>query len=95
LDDCWSKRNDKRCATRLEFCHQIDVAFVAKQLVESLLIRPVRAFDLTVQLRRAALDVGVADAVVLYLPVELRLELMAIVLISRMRNGKLLMMWSC
>ena len=63
----------------IEFGFQIDVSFVAEQLVEFLLIGSVRAFNLAVQLRRAALDIGMADAVVLDMPVELRLELMAIV----------------
>ena len=38
-----------------------------------------RALDLAVQLRGAALDVGMPDALVLDVPVELGLELMAIV----------------
>lgn len=63
----------------IEFCLEIDVAFVAEQLVEFLLIRSVRAFDLAVQLRRAAPDVGVSYALILDMPVELGLKLMAIV----------------
>lgn len=79
----------------IEFGVQIDVALVAEQLVEFLLIGSVRSFDFAIQLWRAALDVGVADAMVLDMPVELRLEFMTLsVLISRMRNGKVLMMWS-
>jgi hypothetical protein len=58
---------------------QIHVALVGEQLVELLLIRSVRAFDLAVQLRRATLDVGMADAFVFDVPVELRLELVAII----------------
>ena len=38
-----------------------------------------RSFHLAVQLRRAPLDVGVTDAEILDVPMELRLELMAIV----------------
>ncbi len=63
----------------IEFRLQIDVALIAEQLVEFLAVWPVRAFDLAVQLRRAAPDVVVTDALVLDMPVGLRLELMAIV----------------
>lgn len=51
----------------VEFGLQIDVAFVAEELVAFLLIRSVRTFHLAVQLRRAALDVGMADALVVVL----------------------------
>lgn len=37
-----------------------------------------RTLDVAIQLRRAALDIGVANAVVLDMPVEFRLEFMAI-----------------
>ena len=58
---------------------QIDVALVAEQLVELLLVRAMRTLDLAVQLRGASSDVRVADALVLDVPVELRLELMTVV----------------
>lgn len=60
-------------------CFEIDIAFVAEQLVELLPIRPVSPFHLTVQLRRAALDVGMADAKILDMPMEFGLEFMAII----------------
>ena len=56
-----------------------NIAFVAEQLIELLSIRPMRAFHFAVQLGRTALDVGVADAKILDMPMEFRLELMAIV----------------
>ena len=62
-----------------QFCFEIDVAFVAEKLVEFLSIGSVRSLDLSVQLRRAAFDIGVADAEVLDVPVKFGLELMAIV----------------
>ncbi len=63
----------------VEFCFEINIAFVAKQLIEILSIRPMRAFHFAVQLGRIKLDVGVADAKILDIPMEFRLELMAIV----------------
>lgn len=62
-----------------EFGFQIHVAFVAEQLVEFLLVRPVGAFDFSIQLRRAPFDVGVADALVFDMLMEFGLELMAVV----------------
>lgn len=40
---------------------EIDVALVADELVELLLIRPVRPLNLAVELRQARLDVGVPN----------------------------------
>ena len=54
---------------------QIDVIRVGQQLVELLLIGPVRALHLAVQLRRPWLDVHVPDACVFHVPVEARLPL--------------------
>ena len=62
-----------------EFDLKIDVTLVAEELVELLLIGPMGPLDLAVQLGRTRLDVGVADAEVLDMPVELRLELVAVV----------------
>ena len=58
---------------------EIDIAFVAEQLVELLTVRSVRPFDFTVELRCAALDIGMANAQILDVPVELCLELMAVI----------------
>lgn len=62
----------------IEFCFQIDVAFVAEQLIELLLISSLWAFDFSVQLVRASFDVGLTNALVLDTPVELGLEFMTI-----------------
>ena len=56
--------------------HQINVVGVAEELVELLLIRAVRAFDLPVELRRPRLDVDVANALIGQMPMEQRLEFM-------------------
>ena len=61
-----------------EFDFKIDDTLVAEELAKLLLVRPMRSLDLAVQLGRARLDLGVADAEVLDLPVELRLELLAV-----------------
>jgi hypothetical protein len=53
-----------------QFGVQIDITCVAEKLVELLLIRSVGSFDLAVKLRRAGLDVGVADAFVVALPLN-------------------------
>ena len=52
---------------------------VGKELIELLLIRSVPSLDLAVQLRRRGFDVGVANAQVLNMPMELSLEFMTIV----------------
>ena len=62
-----------------ELSVKVYVTGVCQQLVELLLIGPVRAFDLAVELRRPWLDVGMTDALVLDMPMELGLELMAVV----------------
>lgn len=62
-----------------EFDFKIDDTLVAEEMAKLLLVRPMRSLDLAVQLGRARLDLGVADAEVLDLPVELRLELSAVV----------------
>jgi hypothetical protein len=58
---------------------KVYITGVRQQLVELLLVGPVRAFDLPVELRRPWLDAGMTDALVLDMPMELGLELMAIV----------------
>ena len=60
-----------------KFCFKVDVTLIAKQLIEFLLVGSVRSLDLAIQLRRPWLDVGMSDALVLDVPVELGLELMA------------------
>lgn len=49
---------------------EIDVVGVAEELVELLLIRPVRPLDLAVELRRPRLDVDVPDALIAQVPVN-------------------------
>ena len=61
-----------------QFCFEIDVSFIAEQLVEFLAVRSVRSLDLAIQLRRAAFDIGVPDAEILDVPVEFGLELVAV-----------------
>ena len=79
----------------LELGLEVDVAFGAEKLGELLLIRPVRAFDLAIELGRAGLDVGVPDALVLDVPVNLAWTSWPLsVRLSRMRNGKVAMTWS-
>ena len=55
---------------------EINVALVAEELVELLLIRAVRSFDLAVELWGSRLDVDVSNALIHQVPVELRLKLM-------------------
>ena len=62
-----------------KFLFQIDVAFVGEQLVELLFVGSMRSLDLSVELRRAWLDVGVANALVLDMPVEPGLEFVSVV----------------
>ena len=62
-----------------QFCFEIDVSFVAEQLIKFLAVRSVRSLDFSIQLRRAAFDIGVAYAEILDVPVELCLELVAII----------------
>lgn len=58
-----------------EFLREIDVVCASQELVELLLVGAVRPFDFAVQLGRSWFDVGVADATVFDVPVELGLEL--------------------
>lgn len=63
----------------VQFGFEIDIAFVAKQLIEFLPVRAVRPFYLAVELGRASFDVSMADTEIFDVPMERRLELMAIV----------------
>src|SRR6185503_5616544 len=61
---------------------QVDVirdAVPVEELVELLVVDAVRPFDFAVQVRRPGLDVGVTDVEALQVPVELRLELGAVI----------------
>ena len=58
---------------------EIDIAGVRQQLVELLLVGPMRPLHLAVELRRPGLDVDVADALIGEVPMKLGLELMAAV----------------
>ena len=58
---------------------KVYVTGVGQQLVELLLVGPVRPLDLAIELRGAWLDVGMTDFLFLDVPMELGLELMAIV----------------
>ena len=53
-----------------ESLRQIHVVGVARELVEFLLIRSVRAFDLPVELWRPRLDVDVSNALIGQMPME-------------------------
>ena len=70
----------------VEFSLQINVAFVAEKLIELLLIGTVRSLDFTIELRSAPFDVDVPDPEIFYMPMELGLEFVAIML-----NGS----WPC
>ena len=63
----------------VEFGFEIDVAFVTEQLIELLLIGTVGSLDFAVQLRRSTLYVGMPDPEIFNMPMEFRLELMAII----------------
>ena len=63
----------------VEFSFEIDVAFVTEELIELLLIGPVGSLDFAVQLRCAALYVGVPDPEVFDMPMELGLEFVIII----------------
>ena len=69
------------------FGFEIDVAFECEQQREFLLIRAVLSVHLSVRLRCAASDAGMPDALAFDMPVELRLELAAIV-ITNFTNAK-------
>lgn len=62
-----------------EFGFQIDVSFVAQQLIKLLAVGAVLLFHLSVELRRTTFDVSVADAEILDMPMELGLELVPVV----------------
>ena len=62
-----------------QFSVQVDITRMAEKLVELLLIGSLGSFDLAVELRRVGFDLGVADAFVLDMPMEFRLEFMPIV----------------
>ena len=70
----------------VEFSLQINVAFVTEKLIELLLIGTVRSLDFTIELRSAPFDVDVPDPEIFYMPMELGLEFVAIML-----NGS----WPC
>ena len=55
---------------------KIDVAFVAEQLIELLLVGAMRALDFPVELRCARFDIDMADPLVGQMPVKQGLELM-------------------
>ena len=63
----------------VEFSLQINVALIAEELIEFLLIGTVRSFDLPIELRRAPFDVGVPDPEIYDMPMEFGLELMTII----------------
>ena len=63
----------------IEFCNKIDVTFVAEQLVKLLLIWSMRAFDFSIELRRAFSDISMSDSKVFNMPMEFRLEFMTII----------------
>lgn len=54
------------------------------EVVELLLVRTVRSLNLAIQLRRSRLDVNMADAIVIDVPVELGLPLVASICSDRM-----------
>ncbi|RCW93062.1 hypothetical protein DFP92_1107 [Yoonia sediminilitoris] len=56
----------------VQFGFQIDIAFVAKQLVELLPVIAVRSFHFAVKLWRAAFNIGMADPQIFDVPMELR-----------------------
>ena len=63
----------------VQFRLQIDISFIAEELINFLLIGSVGSLNFTIELWRAPLDVGVSNALVFNVPMELDLELMAIV----------------
>ena len=58
---------------------KVYVVGVRQELIELLLVRSMRPLDLAIELRRTRFDVGVANTLILDVPVELGLELMAVV----------------
>ena len=63
----------------LYFLVQINIIRVVQQLMEFLLVRKVRPFLLSVELRPSCLYIAVLHAKVLYMPVEPGLELVPVV----------------
>ena len=63
----------------VEFGLEVDVAFVTEELIEFLLIGTVGSLDFAVQLRCAALYVGVPNPKIFNMPMELGLELVTII----------------
>ena len=63
----------------VKFSLQIDVTFVAKKLIELLLIRTVGSFDFAVELRSDSFDVGVPDPEIFDMPMEFGLELVTVI----------------
>ena len=63
----------------VELGFEIDITFIPQVLIKFLLIGSVGSLNFAIELWRAPFDVGVSDALVLDMPMELSLELMAIV----------------
>jgi hypothetical protein len=63
----------------IEFGFEIDVAFIAQQLIKLLAAGAVWSFYFSVEFGRAAFDKCAADTAVFDMPVELGLELMTII----------------
>ena len=63
----------------VQFRLQIDIAFIAEELIKFLLVGSVGSLNFAIELWRAPLDVGMSNALVLYMPLEFGLELVAIV----------------
>ena len=63
----------------VEFGFEIDVAYVIEELIELLLIGTVGSLDFAVQLRCAALYVGVPDPNIFNMPMEIGLEFVTII----------------
>ena len=70
---------------------EIDVTRIRQQLIELLLVGPMRPLHLAVELWRPGLDVDVPDAVVGQVPMKLGLELMARVGPYRMQSKRTLL----
>ena len=64
---------------RLHFPVQVDIISIGEKLIELILVRPVRPFDLSIQLWRPRFEVDMGDPCVFHVPVEERLKLMAAV----------------
>jgi hypothetical protein len=62
-----------------QFLVQINVIRIGWELLEFLLVRPMRSLRLAVELRRSGLDIDVPDSHILDVPMELGLPLMSAV----------------